>query len=250
MGRGRNPRASFGERQLNLTLWNIREKFGDAMIKGTKRALEDFAPQLLEETVEQEAAFNNYLGNLEGSYVAVVISNGVRRKIFYHEPETCGRIVTGKKGGRKVFLSKKRHGLKRWVMNPKWQPRFKRAGYYKTPTGRIVYREMERHGYHKYIRSKNEDEPRPYRYIKKGEKISGYRHMIWKNRASKYQIGRKKSFIRIMNIAPYAPYVQYAKGRTVHYNVLRGPLMNRFGQMYKDVLLSELKERGFRAKIK
>lgn len=279
MGRRAHPRYSFGMRQLNLTLWNIRKKVGDANIAGTKRTLEQFAPEFLEEVVEQEAAFNNYTANLEEAYVAIVVSNGVKKRIFYHDAEQRGEVITGPKGGRKVYLTKLRHKVKSWKNNEKYRRLggriYPKGTQYKIVNGTFVRvrpnipgarvadaymldKEIGR-GLHQRLRGE-ETAPRPYRYLKKWENEAGYRNRANKairaagNRAGgykdykgKYHTGTTRSFIRIVNVAPYAQYVQSGKNRKYHQNVLRGALINRVGQMYKDVLMEELKARGFRA---
>lgn len=224
------------------------KKVPEAVKEGTNRALEELAPKFLEATVNNEAKFNNYIGNLEGAYVAIVVTNGVRKRIFYHDPKKRGKVIdvldkNGRRtGGRKVKMTKQRHAVMYKRRNPD-------------------YGHGEK-GYHKYERREVPYKNTYYRYLNKNENENGYK---WRAKAfgtgnvgGSYsdKKGRKagvyRSFIMVRNVAPYAAYVQYQRNHTKHYNVLRGATVDQLhGQtkeLVKNAILADLKRFGFRTR--
>lgn len=228
-------------------LERIMSGISDSVKRGTGRALEELAPQFLRETVTKEAAFNNYTGNLEEAYVAMVFANGALRNVFYHKTSKKHKVRTGPKGGRRVLLvSPPRHPIYAMRKNPDY--------------GGIGEHKRER--YEKNVKTHN-----IYRYIKKIEHESGYWNIakqIAKARRDygmsttsdrgvtsgpANRSGSSRSLIRIINVAPYAGYVQYRK-KGKRYNVIRGAEVESWrrkgARLVKDAILKDLKANGFR----
>ena len=231
---------NIGKRFLDYQLKRIMRWVPVAVKEGTNRTLEELAPSFLENTIKREAKFNNYLGNLEEAYVAIVVSNGVRRKVFYHNAERRGFVEVGPHGGRRIKMTKKRHEIYRKRRNPEY---------------------MKYRGEHKYERHPvgKSGSLNHYRYLSKNENVHGYQHKAESlMRGSGYvggswsrngKAGVYRSFIQIRNLAPYAEFLQYGSNRTKHYNVLRGAELDRMrgktSQMLKTAILADLKRHGF-----
>lgn len=246
MSKRRNIGPRFGEYQINRVLSYI----DDSAKKGTKRTLEDIAPAFLEQTIANEAEFNNYSGNLEEGYVAIVVSNGKQKRIFYHNAATKGRFYSvytrrRKKGVRamrrsvRVDLTRKRHNVTPWVKN--------------TFFAEHMNAHKDTQGQHRRIRSAVGEEPKNYRYVKPWENEKGYKNRAKSISITRLGVGRtaKRTFLQIRNVAPYASFVQYGRNRNKHYNVLRGAMVDmwrrRVPMLIKSATLDELKAHGFRA---
>lgn len=249
-GRPRN----IGRRMLNYQIRRIMSRVPMAVKSGTKRTLLELAPEFLKSTINEQAAFNNYLGNLEEAYVAIVVTNGQRQKVFYHSVKKRGEVTERKskiKGDDRMIkvikLTRKRHEILVKRRNLEWG----KGKDYK--------------GEHKWERRpanlEDPNDPKSYyRYFNEKENERGYKKRaasllrgngyIGGQSVSKTgKVGVYRSFIQIRNVAPYAAYVQYAKDRKT-YNVLRGAhidmLRGRTTQLLKNAVIADLKKYGFR----
>jgi len=271
MGRNQNRNWMFTRRQVK----NIMAGVSDSVKRGIHQSLEALAPEFLNATVAQNAGFNNYTGNLEEAYVAIVISNGVKKRIFYHDATAKNDIEYGPKGGRRVRLARPtRHPVLKRIKNPyrgnspqvraalskMFIKDARMARYYSRiwavidhpMTGafdRIIYGENGDKHYKKDI----------YRSVKPYETDAGYRHLAkrgaaarggWEGRGQKgTYAARSRSSIRIINVAPYAAAVQYRR-HGHRYNVIKGGMVKELGKdaavVMKTAIMADLKRYGFR----
>jgi hypothetical protein len=232
MSRNNNKSYRLRDYQLKKITAGIRA----GVEKGAAVSLTQIAPKLLENIVEQEARFNNYTGNLEESYVAVVFTKG-KKTIFDHNAKDDDKntVVPTKGGGRKVKVALIRHGERA-------------AGWFE-----VGSTNRGKRGEHRYERKKEKiNAATAFRYLKKWEKEDGYKKMATLGmRRERVNARGLTSYLQIRNVAPYAAAVQYGK-RGVHYNVLRGAMIknmrNEMFQLIKIVTLKELKGQGLNVK--
>lgn len=208
----------------------VMSDLSNAVGKGSKISMEEFAPILLKYIADTEPGFNSYTGNLENSYVANVFNGRQLVKTIYHDTGIHGVIHTNSSGARWVKLTKRRHGRRTketFIISPG----------------------------EKFSQISNTAKLRGYRYLKKWENERGYRrrnyHRGTRYSAANYGSPYAQSFIIIENQAPYAQWVQQnSKGIHRHYNVLRQAaviktIMPKGSALVKAFTRQELKKARF-----
>lgn len=230
-------RQAFTESRLKGIMYGIR----DAVQKGAAVSLEELAPEFLRYVATSEPEFNDYTGNLVNAYAATLFVKRKYVKTFFHETGKRGIIKRGPKGGRYAFLQKPlRHyeGRRRKML-------VEREG------GMAGFRSVYK--YREYFNYKD----RQIRYLKKWEKLGGYRRrsaMKGVNYSARgFGSAYAQNFLRIENQAPYAEMVQQGRGGAhKHYRVLRGAnvarMTSRATELTKMVTLQELKKAGFKVR--
>lgn len=212
---------------------------------GTGKGLEKLAQPLVDEIAENEARYNDYTGNLVNSYSATVFVQRNPKKTVYHESGSRAVVHHTPNGAKWVYLTKERHGL------PSVEE-IQKTIQYSWGTREITYKNRNRHG----------RKSRKKRYLKRWEKLTGYRRSVFK-RSSYSALGggsaQAKNFIIVENQAPYADWVQrgvynpLSHRRNHRYNVLGNSIVmrnkkGRMTDMIRYATIEQLKKAGFKVK--
>lgn len=222
------------------------KKLNTTINVGNRKGLEQLAQPLVDEIATTIPGFNDYTEGLANSYAATVFSKRQAVRTVYHETGHRGVPHTGKKGGRWVALTTERHGL---------------PGYEIINKGTLnEYK----------VRSRNARKSSRRRYLRKWEKMGGYRSVTtYGARKNGKKFGaysalqgggdsRAQNWLIIENKAPYADWVnrgiwnRLTHTRNRRYRVMPDAITRKIGpratELIRVVTLKELKAAGFTVK--
>ena len=217
------------------------KKLNEAVNVGNRKGLEQLAQPLVDEIATTMPGFNDYSEGLINSYAATVFSQKKPVKTVFHETGQRGVVHIGKNGGRWVALTRERHGQKGFeIINQGTSSEYK-------------------------IKSRNARKSSRRRYLKKWEKMGGYRQNTWGGRRNGKQIGytpmvagsgRAQNWLVIENRAPYAEWVNrgirnpWSKRKNTPRRVMQDSVTRKIGphatELVRTVTINELKAAGFK----